>query len=193
MPTIDTPLHALTARRSQRQVRAPGPTDRQLARMLQAGMAAPDHGALRPWRYVVIRGAAIGRLADLALDAVKRGGDARMTPEKEKNVRAWMADVPLFLGVAQKIFHDHKIPDQEQLLAAGASIMNVLNAAYMLGFGAFWSTGIGTYEEEVQTALGLDPLDYRFLGFIAIGTPAAEWPTIERPDFREFVTEWTGE
>jgi hypothetical protein len=44
----------------------------------------------------------------------------------------------------------------------------------------------------VQNALGLDALDYRFLGFLAIGTPACAVPQAKRPDFREFVTEWNG-
>ena len=117
-----------------------------------------------------------------------------MTPEKEKSVRQWMSEVPLFVGVAQKIDHDNpKVPEQEQLLATGASVMNILNAVHMLGYGAFWSTGMGTYVEEVQEALGFDPLDYRFLGFLAIGTPACAVPEAVRPDYREFVTEWTGE
>lgn len=189
---LSLPLHALMTRRSMKMLRAPAPTDAELGQMLQAGMSAPDHGALRPWRYVLIRGEAIGRLADLALDAVKRSGDPRMTPEKEKSVRAWLADVPVLLALAHRIHHDHKVPEQEQLLAAGASVMNVLNAAHMLGYGAFWSTGLGTYVPEVQEALGLDPLDYRFMGFLAIGTPGCALPEVRRPDWREFVTEWTG-
>ncbi len=188
-----TPLHALNTRRSFKFLRAPAPKPEELEQILQAAMSAPDHGALRPWRFVVIQGEAIGKLADLALDAVKRSGDPRMTPEKEKSVREWMAGVPLFIAVAQKIAHDNtKIPEQEQLLATGAATMNLLNAVHMLGYGAFWSTGIGTYVEDVQNALGLDALDYRFLGFLAIGTPACAVPPANRPDYREFVTEWTG-
>lgn len=188
-----TPLHALNSRRSVKFLRAPAPKQEELEQILQAAMSAPDHGALRPWRFVVIRGEAIAKLADMALVAVKRAGDKRMTPEKEKSVRAWMASVPLFVGVAQKIAHDNtKIPEDEQLLATGAAVMNILNATHMLGYGAFWSTGLGTYNEEVQAGLGLDSLDYRFLGFLAIGTPACAVPEATRPDFREFVTEWTG-
>jgi nitroreductase len=188
-----TPLHALISRRSFKFLRAPAPKPDELEQILQAAMSAPDHGALRPWRFVVIRGEAIGKLADLALDAVKRSGDPRMTPEKEKSVREWMASVPLFVAVAQKIAHDNtKIPEQEQLLATGAATMNILNAVHMLGYAAFWSTGIGTYVEDVQNALGLDALDYRFLGFLAIGTPACGVPQAKRPAFQEFVTEWTG-
>ena len=187
------PLHAITSRRSVKFLRGPAPKPAELEQILQAAMSAPDHGALRPWRFVVIQGEAIGKLADVALEAVKRSGDPRMTPEKEKSVREWMAGVPLFIAVAQKIAHDNtKIPETEQLLATGCATMNILNAAHMLGYGAFWSTGIGTYVEDVQAALGLDSLDYRFLGFLAIGTPACAVPSAKRPDYREFVTEWTG-
>jgi nitroreductase len=192
MMTAATALDALIARRSMKFVRAPGPADADLSRILQAGMSAPDHGGLKVWRYVLIRGPAIARLADLAIGAAKREGDARMTPEKEKNTRAWLADVPLLLALAHRIHHDHKIPEQEQLLSAGASVMNMLNAAHMLGYGAFWSTGLGTYLPAVQEALGLDPLDYRFMGFLAIGAPGAPWSSAPRPDWREFVSEWAG-
>jgi nitroreductase len=174
-------------------LRGPAPRPEEVDQMLQAAMSAPDHGALRPWRFLLIRGEAIARLADVAIDAVKRSGDKRMTPEKEKSVREWMAGVPLFIAVAQKIAHDNtKIPEQEQLLATGAAVMNILNAAHMMGYGAFWSTGLGTYVEEVQEALGFDALDYRFLGYLAIGTPACAVPVVQRPDYREFTSEWTG-
>lgn len=188
-----SPLHALASRRSVKFVRAPAPTPEELDEILQTAMSAPDHGKLRPWRFVLIRGEAIGRLADLALDAVKRSGDPRMTPEKEKSVRQWMSEVPLFIGLAHKIYHDNpKVPEQEQLLATGAAVMNILNAVHAMGYAAFWSTGLGTYLEEVQEALGLDSLDYRFLGYLAVGTPANAITPVERPDFRQFVTEWTG-
>ena len=81
------PLHALTSRRSVKFLRAPAPKQDELEQILQAAMSAPDHGALRPWRFVLIRGEAIGKLADVAIGAVKRSGDPRMTPGK---VRARM-------------------------------------------------------------------------------------------------------
>jgi len=194
MTTAVSPLHALNSRRSMKFLRAPAPKQDELNEILQAAMSAPDHGKLRPWRFVLIRGEAIGRLADVAIDAVKRSGDPRMTEEKEKSVRQWMSEVPLFIGLAHKIFHDNpKVPEQEQLLATGAAVMNILNGVHALGYGAFWSTGMGTYLEEVQEALGLDALDYRFLGFLAVGTPGCAIPPVERPDFREFVMEWTGQ
>lgn len=188
----DQTLQALLSRHSTKFVSAPGPDKAQLRQMFEAAARAPDHGALRPWRFAVIQGEAIGRFADLAINAVKASGDARMTPEKEKSTRQWLAAVPTLIAVAQKIDHNPKIPEQEQLLAAGAATMNLLNAAHLLGFGAFWSTGLGTYLDSVQEALGFDSLDYRFLGFIAVGTPSGKVPTAVRPEPERFVQEWTG-
>jgi len=193
MTATTLPIDALATRRSFKLLRAPAPAPDELERMLQAAVCAPDHGALRPWRFALIRGEAIGVLADLAIGAVKRSGDPRMTAEKEKGTRAWLAGVPLLIALGCKIDYDHaKVPEQEQLLSAGAAAMNLLNAAHMLGYAAFWSTGLGTYLEEVQVALGFDPLEYRFLGYLAVGTPACAVPRAQRPDPAGFVREWTG-
>ncbi len=187
-----TPIDYLMSRRSVKFVRAPGPDDEQLAQILQAGMSAPDHGRLRPWRFALIRGAAIGRVADLAVNAARTAG-VPLTAEKEARTRQWLAEVPVLVGVACRLDHSNtKIPEHERMLATGAAVTQMLNAAHMLGFGAYWSTGLGTYLDEVNEALGFDGLDYRFMGYLAIGTPILEAPAPERPDHRQFVSEWTG-
>jgi nitroreductase len=189
-----SPLHVLHTRRSIKFLRAPAPCQQELDYLFQAAMVAPDHRALRPWRFKLIRGAAIGRLADIAIAAVKRADVAAMPAQKEKSVRAWLQGVPLLIALACKIDKTQsKVPEQEQLLATGAAIMNLLNAAHMMGYGAFWSTGLGSYLKEVQETLGFDALTYRFLGYLAVGTPVFAAPTIQRPDYQQFVAEWTGE
>lgn len=186
-------LNSLLTRRSTKLLCAPAPNQDELDAILQCAMVAPDHGSLRPWRFALIRGEAVGRLACMALEAVKASGEKRMTAEKERSVRAWLAEVPLVIAVAQRLnHHNTKIPEAEQLLAVGASVMNILNATHMLGYGAFWSTGLGTYVEAVQDALGFDALDYKFLGFLAIGTVSTPLGPAKRAPFSDFVTEWTG-
>ena len=185
-------LDYLLSRRSVKFVQAPGPSDDELGKILQAAMSAPDHGKLRPWRFALIRGEAIGRLADMAISATKSAGVA-MTPEKEATTRRWLAEVPLMIAVACHLDHSNeKIPEEERLLATGAAVTNILNAAHMLGYAAFWSTGLGTYVDEVAETLGFDGLDYRFMGYVAVGTPIRTLPPLSRPDYHEFVTEWTG-
>src|SRR5690606_24194586 len=66
MTVTATPIEALTTRRSVKFLRAPAPRPDELEQILRTAVCAPDHGALRPWRFAMIRGEAIGRLADLA-------------------------------------------------------------------------------------------------------------------------------
>lgn len=187
-----SPVQYLLSRRSVKFVTAPGPTEEQLSLILQSAMSAPDHGKLQPWRFALIRGEAIGRLADLALNATKAAG-LPLTPEKEASTRSWLAQVPLLIALACRIDHSNtKIPEQERILATGAAVTNMLNAANMLGYGAYWSTGLATYIDEVNEALGFDGLDYRFMGYLAIGTPINNSEAPQRADYHSFVTEWTG-
>jgi len=187
-----SPIDYLLTRRSVKFVRAPGPSAEHLDLILRAAMSAPDHGRLQPWRFALIRGEAIARLADLAISATKAAGKP-MTPEKEANTRRWLAEVPLLIALACRLDHSNtKIPEHERMLATGAAVTQMLDAAHMLGYGAYWSTGLGTYVDEVNEALGFDGLDYRYMGYLAIGTPIDAGQAPQRPDYRQFVTEWTG-
>lgn len=184
-------LELLLSRRSNAFVTAPGPDSHQLDEILRTASRAPDHAALRPWRFRVIEGEAIARLGEFVLAEVKASGDPRMTAEKEQSVRAWLANVPLIIALGHEIHHDHpKAPEWEQLASASAAVMNMLNAAHFLGFGAFWSTGLGTALESVQEGLGFDPLSYRFMGYLVIGTPAIAPQPVERLSPQAFVSRW---
>lgn len=186
------PLEYLLSRRSTKFLKSPGPDESQLAQILQTAMSAPDHGRLQPWRFALIREESIVRLGDMAISAIKAEG-LPLTPEKEANTRRWLEELPLLIAIACKIDHNNtKIPEHERMLAVGCAVMNMLNAAHMLGYGAFWSTGLGTYVDEVGEILGFDTLEYRFMGYLAIGTPIRDLGPAQRPDFTQFVKEWTG-
>jgi nitroreductase len=93
--------------------------------------------------------------------------------------------------MAYKISHNNeKVPEIEQTLSMGAAAMNIQNAAHMMGFSSYWSTGLGTYTDEVPEALGFDPLDYRFVGFLAIGTPISPAVPAQRPLPETLTTTW---
>jgi len=185
------PIDFLLSRSSMKLVTAPAPSDEDLAKILQSAMAAPDHGGLQPWRFKIIRGQAIQKFADFSI-ALRQGSDTPFTPQKEAATRAWLSEVPMIIAVACHIdYGNTAISETERMLATGAAVTNILNAAHMLGYGAFWSTGIATYIDEFQCGLGFDALDYRFLGFIAIGTPKMPIPPKKRPDYAQFTEEWS--
>lgn len=184
------PVTSMLTRRSNKLVQAPGPDASQLKQILQTAASAPDHAAMRAWRFVLIEQAQISAFTDLAIDATRRGG-REITPQKEQNTRNWMSKVPLLIGLAYKISHDNtKVPEIEQTLSMGAAVMNIQNAAHAMGFSSYWSTGLGSYTDEVPEALGFDGLDYRFVGFLAIGTPIAIQGPAQRPDVMAFTHTW---
>lgn len=182
-------LRTLYTRRSVKFVQAPGPSEDELDLILRAAVCAPDHGAVRPWRFRLVRGADIPRLVELGI----RAGESAGTPLPEHKIRTarqWLARVPLVITVGCAPDPRGRIREQESLLSVGAAVMNMLDAAHSLGYCGFWSTGMGTYLDGVGEALGYDPLDMRFMGWLSIGTPIEPPPVRERPDYRGFVSEW---
>lgn len=183
-------LTTLLSRSSTKDISGPGPSAEQLQQILATAMCAPDHGRLRPWRFKRIQGEAITRLADLAVESMA-AEDKALNPVKEKNMRDWLSRAPVVLAVATYIDHSNqRIPEHERLLATGAAVMNILNAAHALGFGAFWSTGIGTYTQAVPEALGFDELEHQFLGFVVIGSLRNPLETKERPLVQDYLSDW---
>ena len=77
MPTPNlTALIFLQNRRSRpaKTMALPVPTPAQITEILTAAVRVPDHGKLEPWRFVVVQGAAMARLADLAETRAKELG-----------------------------------------------------------------------------------------------------------------------
>jgi nitroreductase len=175
-------LALLLSRASTKLLTEPGPDDEQLRQIFEAAVRAPDHGALRPWRFFVIRGDARQRLGDLfATSAARRDPQANVEKEREKATRA-----PLTIGLVARVTPNHKIPESEQVLSVAAAGMNILNAVHALGFAAKWITGDNCYDAGFRQDFGLGSTD-QLLGFIQVGTGTG---TANRPDPAQFVTEW---
>jgi nitroreductase len=158
--------------------------------IVEAALRAPDHGKLRPWRFIVIRGDARHRLGELFARALAardpNAPSAALDKERGKPLRA-----PVLIAVVSRVQADHKIPEVEQLLSAGAAAMNMLNAVHALGFGGVWLTGGAAYDPAVHTSLGLAATE-RIVGFVNVGTPTQAPPAVTRPDPTDYITEWTG-
>ncbi len=185
-----TAIESLLSRQSVGALQEPAPNDADLALILDAGLRAPDHGRLRPWRFVLIRGAARAAFAGVLIEALGRREE---DPPAEKVQRLWnrIAAVPLVIGIGAKIDPDASIPEIEQLLSAGAAAMNLLNAIHMLGYGGMWMTGAHVYDRGVNEALGFSSPD-RLVGLLFVGTaqtPRRQTVPLARGDH---VREWSG-
>lgn len=161
-------IEALTGRVSPAQLIEPGPSPAQLQTLLTAAARAPDHGRMQPWRFVLIEGEARARLGEVMVQSLKhREPDApegKLEAERKKPLRA-----PLIVVIAAAVKENPKVPDIEQVVAAGAAAQNMLVAAHALGLGGFWRTGAAAYDPEVKRALGLAAQD-TIVGFIYLGS-----------------------
>ena len=55
MPSLmPNALDMLLSRASSGELRDPAPSGRDLELIAEAGLRAPDHGKLRPWRFIAI-------------------------------------------------------------------------------------------------------------------------------------------
>ncbi len=161
-------IEALMGRVSPAQLVEPGPNPAQLQTLLGVAARAPDHGRMQPWRFVLIEGEARARFGEVMAHSLKRrepgAPEGKLDAERKKPLRA-----PLVVVVAAAVKDNPKVPDIEQVVAAGAAAQNMLVAAHALGLGGFWRTGATAYDPEVKRALGLGDQD-TIVGFIYLGS-----------------------
>ena len=181
-------LDFLLTRRSRpaRTLTAPGPSRADLAAILTAAARSPDHGKLEPWRFVVIEGGAMARLAALTQG---RGEALGMAEEDIAKGREQFDHGVLIVAVIESPVESVKIPALEQTYSAGAVCLALLNAALASGWGANWLSGwISRDREFCASALGLAAHE-RIAGLIHIGTESASAPERPRPDL-DAKTTW---
>lgn len=167
-------MSALLSRASSSKLVPPAPDGEVLARILDAGLRAPDHGALRPWRFLVVTGAGLARLAG-AGEAALRRREPGAKREDVARAREKLTRAPMAIVLGARLREGHKIPVLEQELAVGAAAMNVLNALHASNFAGKWVTGPNAYDPEFARDLGYGESE-RIFGMIMAGT--AEVPPV---------------
>lgn len=183
-------IELLRTRASNGKLTEPAPDEETLRIAFEAAARAPDHAGLRPWRMHVIRGAARERLGALMAGVVKRK-QPQASAEELAQAAGKALRAPLIIAVGAIIKPHPKVPEVEQVLAAGSAAHAVLLALHARGFAAIWRTGAPVYDDTVKQAFGYGPAD-RLIGFIYAGTPKQQLPPMSRPQPEEFVSEWSG-
>jgi nitroreductase len=151
---------AVQTRTSAARLAEPGPGLEDLKRLLGAAERAPDHGRLRPWRLIVLEGAAREAFTAAAAEA-KRARLPDLTAEQLAAERDKMNRSPTIVVVGCAVNREQtKVPEIEQVVAVGAAAQNMFLAAHDLGYGVMWKTGAAAYDPRVKATVGLRPDDH---------------------------------
>ncbi|MBV8342104.1 MAG: nitroreductase family protein [Gammaproteobacteria bacterium] len=181
-------IDLLLTRHSARALTEPAPDAATLALIFASAARAPDHGRLRPSRFITVRGEARERLGELLAGHLRRS-QPQATAEALERERLKAFRAPLVVVVIAHCNPAVKIPVIEQMLSAAAAAHAMMLAAVALGFNAMWKTGGAAYDATVKAALGLQPAD-AVVGFLYFGseTPEHRVPAA-RGEWRDLVRE----
>lgn len=181
-------IEALHQRTSMPRLGEPAPSPEALDAIFKAALRAADHGLLRPWRFLVIRGDSLLKLGQLFADAALRK-NADITAVELDKIRNKPLRAPLIVVTVSSPKAHPKIPEFEQDLSAAAATQNMLLAAFAQDLGAMWRTGSMAYDPQVKKGLGLRDAE-KIIGFLYLGAAAAPGKKILNEDPADFVQEW---
>jgi nitroreductase len=194
-PTADRPepadvlLH-LSSRYSvsPKHLGAPAPGRAELLSAAALAQRAPDHEALRPYRFVHNDADQRTTLGELYARGAQRRGcdDADVQRARERATNG-----PCLLALIGCI-HDGElgVPAQEQWLCVGAALMNFLNALHLMGYGAKVLGGASIHDRDVQQAFCAP--GETLLCWIVAGTPTRSTHSRYSDDAASILSDWDG-
>lgn len=164
----------------------PGPDAETLQDILTIAARVPDHRRVTPYRFIVFEGEARERFGEILKSAYlandPEAESRRVDCEQNRFMRA-----PVVVAVVSSVNPNHRTPEWEQVLSAGAVCQNMLLAASAHGFAAQWLTEWYAFDEKVLVPLGLGP-DERIAGFIYIGTATEDPKERARPIMSDIIS-----
>jgi nitroreductase len=167
---------------------APAPDAQQLQRLLQAAAAAPDHGELRPWRFVLIPEARRALLADV-FEAALLDRDAQASAEQREAAREKAHRAPLLLlAVARLGPAQPDMPVLERMVSMGAALQNLLLLAHAMGYGAGLTSGQAMSSPRLRELFRLLPGE-EAVCFVSVGTVTQRKPMRPRASPHEILSE----
>lgn len=160
-------IEAMLARRSAKAFTDVGPTPAELELVMRAASTVPDHGTLRPWRFVVVEGDARHRFGD-ALAAAASEAVADLPSELVDKARRKAFVAPCLVVLIATPVLPSKIPTWEQISAASCTGYAMVLAADALDLGAVWKSAGAMDGVALRDLLGMSPQD-RLLGWVNLG------------------------
>lgn len=172
---------------SPKRLLEPGPSAFQLERLFHAAAAAPDHGQLVPWRFVVIPVEKRKLLAEVfALSLIDRDPSATLEQIESAREKAHRAPL-LILAVARLGAQEQNIPTLERMVSMGCAIQNILLSAQAMGFGSGLTSGQAMNSPRMRALFSLT-VGEEAVCFVNMGTVHKAKPPRQRPLPAQFVS-----
>ena len=172
---------------SPKRLVEPGPNKRQLRQIFEAAAAAPDHGLLVPWRFVLIPREQRDRLGEMFATALtERDPTANAEQLADARAKAQRGSV-LLLCIADLAQRDPDTPAQERLVSLGCAIQNMMLTAQAMGFGAGLSSGQAMASAAMRQCFALAEGESAVC-FVSFGTVSSAKPRRARPAPEQFVS-----
>ncbi|MDA9629529.1 nitroreductase [Candidatus Pelagibacter sp.] len=156
--------------------------------IISAGTRVPDHGALNPWKLIVMQGDTLKAVdKDIILsEFIKENPNM---DKKFQNIQSKkLQRAGAVIAVLSKPLDHPSIPEWEMHLSSGAVCMNLLSCAQSMGYAAQWLTEWYAYNDKMLEYLGGIKNKDKIAGFIYISHKTEEPSERKRPDPYDVVT-----
>jgi nitroreductase len=172
-------------------LREPGPSADQLEQLLEAAAAAPDHGQLVPWRFILILESGRQRLGEVFRDALLER-DVEATPEQLSQAAEKAFRAPCLLLTVSDLGHRQPpIPPAERIVSLGCAIQNMLLLARAMGYASGLSSGQAMTSKVLRAAFAVAEHE-QAICFVSFGTAARTRPIRSRPTAGQILSTFPG-
>ena len=190
MDVANEVIRAIKARRNAGKLSPTGPVSKDMVEaVLEAAIWAPNHHLTEPWRFVVITGDERERLGEAIGNAIASTPTEPPLPQdKVDRERTRPLTAPVIIAVICSPSQDTRTVPQEELVAAGCALQNLLLAAHSLGLGTRLKTGSYSYSHEIRDFLNMKESE-SLISFVYLGLVEGEAAPGKRTDL-EGKVEW---
>lgn len=160
------PLDFLQRRRSCKKFGDIAPSREQLNEMFKVALRAPDHGRLKPYRFVVIEDNSLYKQCLLKTVEEFDLGEYGLSKAEKLAQQA-----PCVVAIIAKLDEQNeKVPTWEQLISAGCAAYGLELAANLQGFETVWISKHWVKSQAIRRALDCTDNE-QIIGLVMIGSP----------------------
>lgn len=160
-----------------------------LEELLETARYVPNHKHSEPWRFAVVRGRGLSRLADLRVELQRQRSAKDGKPLGDlAALRAEVEEAAAVVYVLQAVADDEKRRQEDYASCVIAAYVLQL-VAWEQGVGARWNTGQLSRGTAVREFLGLGDHE-EIVCYLVLGYPAAvpqDWEHRPLPEITRYI------